>query len=168
MRALAIIIPRLYEAIQRGAERIEPIVYAALRIVAGVLFSFHGMQKLFGWPSGKLAELGSQMWIGGVIELVGGLLIALGLFTRPAAFLASGTMAVAYIQFHWKLDFGERFWPVINRGELAVVYCFLFLWVVVRGGGRYALDRLLHRVWTGLETEDDPIPKAKIVERSPS
>ena len=122
--------------------RLEEPAYAALRIVAGLAFSFHGMQKILGWlPSGPVPAFGSQLWVGGIIELVCGPLIALGLFTRQAAFLASGTMAVAYIQFHWKLSFaGGRWLPAVNRGELALVYCFLFLLVSARGGGPASLD----------------------------
>src|SRR5688500_9725829 len=107
----------------RQLSRFSDVAYLALRVVAGVLFAVHGAQKIFGVLGGNEPAMWSQKWFGGVIELVGGALIALGLFTRPAAFLASGTMAVAYIQFHWKLDLGERFWPIINKGELAVIYC---------------------------------------------
>ncbi len=115
--------------------------YALLRIVAGLMFAFHGMQKVLGVLSDKAPPVGSQLWIGGVIELVGGVLIALGLRTREAAFLASGTMAVAYVQFHWKLQLGEAFFPAINEGELAVLYCFVFLYFACRGGVTWCLDR---------------------------
>jgi putative oxidoreductase len=125
------------------ASRLDSPAYAALRIVAGAAFAFHGMQKIFGWLSqGPGPQVGSQVWIGGMIELVCGALIALGLFTRAAAFLASGTMAVAYIQFHWKLDFADWKWlPAINKGELALLYCFLFLFVAAHGSGVASLDR---------------------------
>ena len=115
--------------------------YALLRIVAGLLFSVHGFQKLFGVLGGKTVELASQRGLGGIIEVACGLLIALGLLTRPAAFLASGTMAVAYFQFHWKLEMGEKFFPIVNRGELAVVYCFLFFYIACKGAGSWSLDR---------------------------
>ena len=115
--------------------------YAALRIMAGWMFAFHGMQKLFGVWSPFQAQFPSQMWIGGVIELVGGLMIALGIRTRWAAFICSGTMAVAYFQFHWKFRFGQNFFPGINQGEEAVLYCFLFLYIACRGGGPYAIAR---------------------------
>lgn len=118
----------------------EPI-FAALRIVSGALFAFHGLQKLFGVLADKQPEAFSQLWIGGVIELVGGTLIALGLFTRWAALIASGTMAVAYIQFHWKGQLDAGFLPRINGGELAVIYCFLFLYIAARGPGPLSLDR---------------------------
>jgi len=120
------------------------ISWTALRVVSGLLFSVHGMQKLFGWyASHPSPPAFSQLWIGGVIELTTGLLMAAGLFTRQAAFLASGTMAVAYIQFHWKLQFAEGAWlPVLNHGELSVIYCFLFLFLFAIGGGRWSLDAL--------------------------
>jgi putative oxidoreductase len=114
--------------------------YAVLRIVAGLLFAFHGLQKITGVLSDHEIEVASQLWFGGLIELVGGVMIAAGVLTRWAAFIASGTMAVAYIQFHWKLDFGERFFPGINGGELAVIYCFLFLYIACRGAGKWAVD----------------------------
>ena len=81
------------------------------------------------------------MWFGGIIELVGGLLVMVGLQTRWAAFLASGTMAVAYFQFHWKLQLGSHFFPAINEGELAVIYCFVFLSIACHGGGKWSLDK---------------------------
>lgn len=117
------------------------LTYAALRFVAGLSFCFHGVQKVFG----VLATHGqppmfTQMWFGGVIELVCGLLLAIGLFTSQAAFLASGTMAVAYMQFHWKFALDQNFFPGVNQGELALVYCFLWLFVWSRGGGRYSID----------------------------
>jgi putative oxidoreductase len=119
--------------------RFETAAYAALRIESGFLFSFHGMQKVFGWLSDH-ARFGTQLWFGGWLELVGGVLIALGMFARSAAFLCSGMMAVAYFQFHWKLAFdGWRFLPVVNHGEPAVLYCFLFLFVAVKGPGPVSL-----------------------------
>jgi putative oxidoreductase len=118
----------------------EP-VFAALRIVAGLMFSVHGMQKLFGVLTDSQPPVGSQLWIGGVIELVAGLLIAFGLFTVWAAFLASGQMAVAYLQFHWKFSFGAEFFPVVNRGELALLYAFVFLYIACRGPGLASIDR---------------------------
>jgi putative oxidoreductase len=116
--------------------------YAALRIVAGALFATHGAQKLFGvLTEHPQPEVLSQVWIGGIIELVAGALIAVGLFTRWAAFVASGTMAVAYIQFHWKGQLDDGFFPAVNGGELAVIYCFLFLYIAARGPGPASLDR---------------------------
>lgn len=126
----------------RWLKRFEEPAYTALRIVAGVLFSLHGMQKILGWFTSKAQPaFASQLWLGGLIELCAGLLIAVGLFTRPAAFLSSGTMAVAYVQFHWKLQLADSHWlPIVNKGELAVVYCFLFLFIAARGPGPFALD----------------------------
>lgn len=131
----------------RYATRLEPFAYAALRIVAGLLFSCHGMQKILGWLTTKpLAAVGSQMWFGGLIELIGGLLVALGLFTRCAAFVASGTMAVAYFQFHWRFALADAQWlPIINKGETAVLYCFIFLFIFAHGAGRASLDGLRKR-----------------------
>jgi putative oxidoreductase len=126
--------------------RLETWSYAALRFVAGFLFLFHGAQKLLGvFAAHAPPEMFSQMWFGGIIELVGGTLIALGLFTRPAAFLASGEMAVAYIQFHWKGALGASFFPIVNKGELALMFCFLFLFICVRGPGPISIDRQLGR-----------------------
>jgi putative oxidoreductase len=125
------------------ATRAEPIAYAALRIVAGGMFAFHGMQKILGWYSQFTPPVGSQLWVGGMLELLGGTLIALGLLTRPAAFLVAGTMAVAYIQFHWKGAFANGMWiPAINKGELAALYSFLFLYIAARGPGRASLASL--------------------------
>jgi putative oxidoreductase len=127
--------------LNRVLPRYSEHAYALLRIVAGLMFAQHGAQKLFGALGGKTVELVSQRGLGGVIELTGGLLIAVGLATRWAAFLASGTMAVAYFQFHWKFHTGEQLFPVVNRGELAVMYCFFFLYVACRGAGIWSVDR---------------------------
>lgn len=119
--------------------------FTLLRVVAGLMFTFHGVQKLFGVLSEHQPPVGSQVWVGGIIELVGGLAIALGLFTRCAAFVASGTMAVAYTQFHWKLAGGAAFFPAINKGELALLYCVVFFYIACRGAGPYSLDARLSR-----------------------
>jgi putative oxidoreductase len=113
--------------------------YAALRVVSGLLFAVHGAQKLFGVLGGMRPPLFSQIGLGGAIEFFGGLLIAAGLFTRGAAFLCSGTMAVAYTQFHWKFAGGQSFFPAVNGGEPALVYSFLFLYMACRGSGRFAV-----------------------------
>jgi putative oxidoreductase len=123
--------------------RVQSLAGAALRIVSGAMFACHGAQKILGvlTPPGHQPAVGSQLWVGGIIELVGGILIALGLFTRPVALLASGTMAVAYFQFHWKLAMdGWKFLPVVNGGELAVLYCFVFLVFGLSGAGALSLD----------------------------
>lgn len=118
-----------------------------LTLVAGAALSFHGVQKVFGWMAqGRTFTVGSQLWVGGLIELVCGTLIALGLFARPAAFLASGTMAVAYVQFHWKLSLAGGMWlPSMNKEELALIYCFLFLFIATHGAGPISLDARLGR-----------------------
>jgi len=115
--------------------------YALLRIVAGFMFSFHGVQKLFGVMADVQPAMGSQLWFGGIIELVGGLAIMLGLRTRFAAFLCSGMMAVAYFQFHWKFQRGLAFLPTVNKGELAVLYCFVFFFIACRGGKMWSLGK---------------------------
>lgn len=120
----------------------EPQAYALLRIMSGFMFSLHGVQKVFGQLTDRpTPDFGTQAWLGGIIELVGGVLIMLGLKTRVAAFISSGTMAVAYIQFHWNFAFGEAFFPVINRGELAALYCFVFLLIAAKGSGIWAMKR---------------------------
>ena len=127
--------------LERLLEPKTDVAYVLLRIVSGLLFAFHGVQKVFGVLSDFRPPVGSQLWIGGVIELVAGLAIAAGVFTTWAAFLASGTMAVAYTQFHWKLAFGAEFFPAVNKGELALLYSVLFLFVACRGGGPMSFDR---------------------------
>jgi putative oxidoreductase len=115
--------------------------YALMRIMAGFMFSFHGAQKILGVLSDFQPAVGSQLWFGGIIELLGGLAIMLGFRTRIAAFLCSGQMAVAYFQFHWKFQMGANFFPALNKGELAVLYCFVFLFIACRGGVKWSLDR---------------------------
>ena len=115
--------------------------YAFLRIVAGLMFLFHGAQKILGIFSEFQPPVGSQLWFGGLIELIGGLLVMVGFQTRWAAFLCSGEMAVAYFQFHWKFQFGQQLFPAINKGELAVLYCFVFLLIACRGGVLWCLDK---------------------------
>ena len=114
--------------------------YVALRIVAGLLFAFHGIQKVLGVLTESQPSVGSQLWIGGLIELVAGLMVMVGFMTVWAAFISSGTMAVAYVQFHWKGALDSSFFPVINRGELAVVYAFLFLFIACKGAGTASVD----------------------------
>lgn len=106
--------------------------YVALRGAAGAMFLFHGLQKVVGIFGAYQPPLFSQLWIGGVIELVGGALIMIGLKARWAAFLCSGTMAVAYAQFHWKFQFGSAFFPTLNKGELALLYAFVFLFIACK------------------------------------
>lgn len=122
-------------------EKAVMYAYALMRIAAGAMFAFHGVQKLFGVFGAGSPPAGSQLWIGGVIELVGGVLIMIGLQTRPAAFISSGMMAVAYIQFHWKFQLSEQLFPAVNKGELALLYCFVFLYIAARGGVIWCVDR---------------------------
>lgn len=112
---------------------------AALRIVAGLLFLAHGVIKVFGFPAGAepgQQELLSLFGIGGVIELITGLLLILGLFTRPATFIASGQMAVAYWMFH----FPSSPYPAVNGGDAAILYCFIFLYIFTAGPGAWSID----------------------------
>lgn len=122
---------------------VEP-AYAGMRIVTGLLFAFHGAQKIFGVyapPEMPAIAFGSQIWLGGMIELIGGLMILAGWQTRWAAFLSSGTMAVAYAQFHWKFQWNSNFWPAQNQGELAAIYAWVFLYIACRGNGIWALGK---------------------------
>jgi putative oxidoreductase len=116
--------------------RVAPQIYALLRIVSGLLFAVHGAQKLLGVLGGQQVPIMSQFGLAGVIELVGGLMIAAGVFASLAAFVASGEMAVAYFQAHAP----KGFWPVQNGGELAALYCFLFLYVAARGNGTWSVQ----------------------------
>ncbi len=125
----------------RWLAKFADYAYALLRIVTGSMFMFHGLQKLFGVLADFQPPIGSQLWIGGIIELLGGLAVLLGFQTRFAAFICSGMMAVAYFQFHWKLQTGSMFFPTINKGELAVLYCFVFLFIACRGGVKWCLDK---------------------------
>jgi putative oxidoreductase len=122
-------------------EKYSNHAYALMRIASGFMFAFHGAQKILGILSQFQPSFGSQIWIGGMIELVGGLAIMLGFQTRILALLCSGTMAVAYLQFHWKFQFGENFFPTINKGELAALYSFVFLYIASRGGVKWMIDR---------------------------
>jgi putative oxidoreductase len=115
--------------------------YAFMRIMTGFMFSFHGVQKILGVLSDFQPAVGSQLWIGGLIELLGGLAVMLGYQTRAAAFLCSGEMAVAYFQYHWKLQMGPSFFPAVNKGELAALYSFVFLFIATRGGVKWKLDK---------------------------
>ncbi len=109
-----------------------------LRIVAGFLFLQHGGQKLFGWFGGQTVELASLMGLAGIIELVGGFLIMIGLFTRIAAFITSGEMAVAYFMAHAP----RGALPLQNNGEHTVLFCFIFLYLVFAGAGAFSVDRM--------------------------
>lgn len=117
-------------------EQYSPYIYAILRIVSGLMFAMHGSQKVFGIPGGKSpVPLASLLGVGGILELVCGLLIALGFIASYAAFIASGEMAVAYFMMHAS----HGFLPIVNQGELAVLYCFLFLYIAARGSGVWSI-----------------------------
>ena len=116
--------------------RFAPHIYALLRIVAGLLFAQHGAQKLLGVLGGNQVAIASQFGLAGIIELVGGLMIAVGAYASVLGFIASGEMTVAYFQNHAP----RGFWPVQNGGELAVLYCFVFLYVAARGNGAWSLQ----------------------------
>jgi putative oxidoreductase len=113
--------------------------YALMRIVVGFLFLWHGSQKLFGFPVGMPAGVPLFItYVAGPIELVGGILVMIGLFTHWAAFIASGEMAVAY----WMAHATKALLPILNQGELAVIYCFVFLFIAAQGGGTWSVDNL--------------------------
>jgi putative oxidoreductase len=116
-----------------------PHLLGLLRIMSGLMFLAHGMVKLFGFPPGAQpgqVPLVGLMGVGAVIELVAGALIAVGFLTRPAAFLAAGQMAVAYWMFHAP----GGFYPIVNKGELAALYCFVFLYIAAAGPGAFSID----------------------------
>lgn len=139
-------------------ERYAPVTYALFRIVLGYLFLIFGLQKLFGWFGGQAATLASMQGAAGIIETFGGLLVMLGLFTRPAAFIASGEMAVAYFYVHVSvIGLGANgpgmpeglLVPPMNMGERATMFCFAFLYIASRGAGIWSLDSLRGRSRAG-------------------
>ena len=117
--------------------RVTEPAYAFLRIVAGLMFAMHGAQKLLGMFGGQQVPMMTLPWFAGVIEVIGGIMIAVGLFTSIAAFIASGEMAFAYFMAHAPKNPN----PLANGGELAVLYCFLFRYISARGGGRWSVER---------------------------
>ena len=120
-------------------------LHSLLRVVTGLLFMQHGVQKLFGLllssnrPWQGPPAMFSQFWIAGILEVFGGALIVVGLFTRPVAFVLAGEMAVAYFQAH----FPRSFWPILNGGEPVVLFCFVYLYFFAVGGGPYSIDAAL-------------------------
>ena len=125
--------------------RWAPCLLSVLRIVVAFLFIAHGTQKLFGLPMGEAPRatvpLGSLVGVAGVLETVGGSMLLLGLLTRPVAFILAGEMAVAYFKVHAP----QGFWPLLNRGESPVLFCFIYLYFAAAGGGAWALDNLWRR-----------------------
>ena len=126
-----------------GLDRFSPLLLSALRFISGLLFIAHGTTKLFGFPATEMfaqpPEQFTLIWFAGVIELVAGTLIAIGLFTRPAAFLASGTMAAAY----WIAHAPASIYPVQNGGDAAILYCFAFLYIAAAGPGPLSVDAVI-------------------------
>jgi putative oxidoreductase len=116
----------------------KPRLLSVLRIVVAFMFMAHGMQKILGIPApaSHPIDLASLAGVAGLLELLGGALLLIGLFTRPVAFILSGEMAFAYFMAHAP----QGFWPLLNRGELAVAYCFVFLYLAVAGGGAWSID----------------------------
>ena len=130
----------------RARRSLEPYLRSLLRIVAGFAFSLHGLQKLFGLfgdigRAGGKAPFLSLIWVAGCLETFGGLLLIVGLFTVPVAFVLCGEMAVAYFRQHYP----RGFFPIVNGGELAVLYCFIFLYLCAAGAGPLSLDSILGR-----------------------
>ncbi len=127
-------------------EPMAPRLLSALRIVAAIMFMLIGMMKLFAFPvgifpNGGTAQLMSEIGLAGILETFGGALLVLGLFTRPVAFLLAGEMAVAYFQGHAS----HGIWPMLNGGQPAVLYCFIWLYLSAAGGGSWSLDAMRGR-----------------------
>jgi putative oxidoreductase len=126
--------------LQDGA-RYAPYLLSILRIVTALLFFEHGLSKMFGFPTGTVRELFTLSWTSGAIEFAAGALLVAGLFTRISAFIASGEMAFAYFLAHAP----HSFYPIVNRGEGSILYCFVFFYIAFAGGGPWSLDALFHR-----------------------
>jgi putative oxidoreductase len=122
-------------------EKLEPYIYSIFRIIAGFLFLWHGSMKLFGFPAGGGQIPLLLLYISGTIEFFGGLLVMVGLFTPVAAFIASGEMACAYFMMHAP----HAFLPVVNKGELAALFCFTFLLIAARSSGIWSIDSLIFK-----------------------
>lgn len=120
----------------------EPHTYALMRIISGYVLLWHGTQKLFGFPPTDHPATGYMLWVAGPIELIGGVLVMIGLFTRPAAFICSGFAAAAYWIAHGSFDAlpGSALLPITNVGDLAVLMCFVYLYISARGGGIWSVD----------------------------
>ena len=128
--------------VEQTAVSAAPYVRSIVRIAVALLFLEHGLSRLFGWPSPLPTPPAMTMyWFAGAIELVGGALLALGLFTRPVALIMSGEMAFAYFISHAPAGF----FPILNRGDAAILYCFIFLYIAFAGGGPWSVDVLMGR-----------------------
>ena len=123
-------------------KRYGPIAFSLMRFVVGFLFACHGAQKLFGVLGGQREIHDPEGLAAGIIEFTAGILISIGLFSSIAAFIASGEMAVAYFKAHAP----RGFWPILNRGELAVLYCFIFLFVACQGDGNWSITTIYRRL----------------------
>ena len=138
--------------------RYAPQALSLLRIVAALIFLFHGSSKLLGFPVSEMPmpPAMSFMWFGGLLELVGGLMLLFGIFSRPVAFILSGEMAVAYWMFHAP----SSTFPSVNGGDAAILYCFVFLYIAAAGPGPWSVDSMLGRKRT--VTEDDDVHRNEI------
>jgi putative oxidoreductase len=123
-------------------EKARPYVLSIIRIIVALMFMEHGLQKFFAFPSAGPAEMTPLIYIQGVIEIAGGILLLLGLFSRPVAFILAGDMAAAYFLAHAP----RSFFPAVNFGDAAILYCFIFLYMVFAGPGRWSVDHA-----TGME-----------------
>lgn len=139
--------------------RYAPQALSLLRIVAALIFLMHGSAKLIGFPASGTPQpdVGTLLWIGGVLELVGGLLLLVGLFSRPVAFILSGEMAVAYWMFHAP----QSTFPLQNGGDAAILYCFVFLLIAAAGPGPWSLDARIRKPAVEIEDRDtgEPLPE---------
>jgi putative oxidoreductase len=137
--------------------RYAPQALSLLRIVAALIFLLHGSSKILGFPASEMGSppVGSLMWVGGLLELGGGLLLLIGLFSRPVAFILSGEMAYAYWMFHAP----QSIFPMLNGGDAAILYCFVFLLIAAAGPGPWSLDASMRRKKV-VVTEDagEPVP----------
>jgi putative oxidoreductase len=123
-------------------ENWSPQVLSIIRIVAALCFLEHGLEKFFGFPAAGPANMTALLYVQGFLEAIGGLLLLFGVYTRPVAFVLAGNMAVAYFMAH----FPRSFYPAVNGGDAAILYCFIFLYIVFAGGGAWSVDRsVLHQ-----------------------
>jgi len=125
----------------RWLGKYSEFLYAVMRLMVGLLFACHGVQKLFGVLGGESQVSNPMLLAAGIIEFAGGGLVAIGLWAGSAAFIASGLMAVAYFMVHAR----GGFWPIVNKGELAVLYCFVFLYIAARGSGTLSVDAVARK-----------------------